>query len=97
MFRQKGSTDLPIVFFMADETDHETGLTGLTCAVTLSKNGGAFGAVISFVELADTDLVYEPAGEPPEFDFICEADWKNLCGDQKEADYIKALGLVVSG
>ena len=37
------------------------------------------------------------AASPSEFDFICEADWKNLCGDQKEADYIKALGLVVSG
>ena len=49
MFRQKGSTDLPIVFFMADETDHETGLTGLTCAVTLSKNGGAFGAALGTV------------------------------------------------
>jgi hypothetical protein len=49
MFRQKGSTDLPIVFFMADETDHETGLTGLTCVVTLSKNGGTFGAALGAV------------------------------------------------
>ena len=63
----------------------------------MSRNALILNNVISFVELADTDLVYEPAGEPPEFDFICEADWKNLLGDQPEADYIKALGLVVGG
>ena len=63
----------------------------------MTRNALILNGVISIVELADTDLVYEPAGEPPEFDFIAEADWKNLLGDQKEADYIKALGLVVGG
>ena len=42
--RAQNSTSHPILFFMADETDHITGLTGLTPTVTLSKNGGAFGA-----------------------------------------------------
>lgn len=63
----------------------------------MSRNALILNGIISFVELADTDLVYAPAGEPPEFDFICEADWKNLLGEQPEVDYIKALGLVVSG
>ena len=63
----------------------------------MTRNALILNNVISFVELADTDLVYGPASEPPEFDFICEADWKNLLGDQKEADYIKGLGLVVGG
>ena len=63
----------------------------------MTRNALILNGIISFVELADTDLVYEPAGEPPEFDLISEADWKNLLGDQKEADYIAALGLVVSG
>lgn len=63
----------------------------------MSRNALILNNVISFVELADTDLVYGPASEPPEFDFICEADWKNLLGEQSEADYIKALGLVVGG
>ena len=42
--RAQSSTSHPILFFMADETDHLTGLTGLTPAVTLSKNGGSFAA-----------------------------------------------------
>jgi hypothetical protein len=33
-----------LVFFMASSTDHVTGATGLSPTVTLSKNGGAFGA-----------------------------------------------------
>ena len=63
----------------------------------MSRNALILNGIISFVELADTDLVYEPAGEPPQIDFICEAAWKNLCGDQKEPDNIAALGLVVGG
>lgn len=38
------STARVVIFFMVDETDHVTGLTGLTVTVTLSKNGGAFAA-----------------------------------------------------
>ena len=42
--RQRNSTMYPISFFMADSADRVTGKTGLTPTVTLSKNGGAFGA-----------------------------------------------------
>ena len=42
--RKQSSTDYPINFFMADSADHITGKTGLTPAVTISKNGGAFAA-----------------------------------------------------
>ena len=40
----KLSTAGRIPFFMADQTDGLTGITGLTPTVTLSKNGGSFGA-----------------------------------------------------
>lgn len=42
--RKQSTTDYPIIFWMADSTDHVTGKTGLTPTVTISKNGGAFGA-----------------------------------------------------
>jgi hypothetical protein len=42
--RKISTTTYPIVFFMADSADHVTGKTGLTLTVTLSKNGGSFGA-----------------------------------------------------
>lgn len=42
--RKISTTTYPIVFFMADSADHVTGKTGLTPTVTISKNGGAFGA-----------------------------------------------------
>ena len=42
--RQQSTTTYPIPFFMAQTTDHLTGLTGLTPTVTISKNGGAFAA-----------------------------------------------------
>ena len=42
--RKQSSTDYPIVFFMIDSTDHVSAKTGLTPSVTISKNGGAFGA-----------------------------------------------------
>jgi len=42
--RAQNSTSHPILFFMADTSDHITGLTGLTPTVTLSKNGGSFAA-----------------------------------------------------
>ena len=34
-----------VMVFMADETDGETGETGLTLTLTLSKNGGAFASI----------------------------------------------------
>jgi hypothetical protein len=40
--RKRSSTNYPVVFFMADETDHMTGLVGLEPVVSLSKNGAAF-------------------------------------------------------
>ena len=42
--RKISTTTYPIVFFMADSADHVTGKTGLTPTVTISKNGGSFGA-----------------------------------------------------
>ncbi len=42
--RQQSSTMYPVTFFMADSVDRITGKTGLSPTVTISKNGGAFGA-----------------------------------------------------
>lgn len=42
--RKQGSTSYPITFLMVDAADHLAGKTGLTPTVTISKNGGAFGA-----------------------------------------------------
>lgn len=42
--RKQSDTTYPLIFFMADTTDHTTGKTGLSPTVTLSKNGGAFAA-----------------------------------------------------
>src|SRR5947209_5213346 len=39
-----GATDKVIPFLMVSSTDHLAGKTGITPAVTLSKNGGAFAA-----------------------------------------------------
>lgn len=46
---KKDTTTYPIVFFMVNSTDHVTGESGLTPTVTLSKNGGAFGAAAGAV------------------------------------------------
>lgn len=40
--RKLGSTTYAMPFFMADETDHITGKTGLAPTVSISKNGAAF-------------------------------------------------------
>lgn len=47
--RAQNSTSHPILFFMADTSDHITGLTGLTPTVTLSKNGASFVAAAGAV------------------------------------------------
>lgn len=47
--RKQSDTTYPLVFFMADITDHTTGKAGLSPTVTLSKNGGAFGAAAGAV------------------------------------------------
>lgn len=47
--REQASTLYPINFLMVDNTDHVTGLTGLTPVVTLSKNGGAFAGAAGAV------------------------------------------------
>lgn len=44
MERKQNSTDRPIEWFHASSIDHNAGATGLTCTVTISKNGGGFGA-----------------------------------------------------
>jgi hypothetical protein len=40
----KQSTTRNLMFLMVDSSDHVTGKTGLTVTVTVSKDGGAFGA-----------------------------------------------------
>ncbi len=51
--RKQGSTNYPYQFFMASSADHVAGVTGLTPAVQLSKNGGSFAAATgSVTELA---------------------------------------------
>lgn len=44
-----GNTDIPLLFLLVDDADHLTGKTGLSPAVTLSKNGGAFAVPIGAV------------------------------------------------
>lgn len=41
---KQSQTDVPLLFFMVDSTDHVTPKTGLTPTVTLSKNGGSFAS-----------------------------------------------------
>lgn len=47
--RKQSTTTYPILFFMANSTDHLTGQTGLTPTVTISKNGASFGAAAGAV------------------------------------------------
>lgn len=47
--RELGTTDYPILFFMADSADHITGLLGLAPTVLLSKNGAGFNAALGAV------------------------------------------------
>jgi len=42
--REQSSTGYPIQFLMVDSLNHIIGKTGLSPTVTISKNGGAFGA-----------------------------------------------------
>lgn len=44
-----GQTSKDLLFFMADETDHITGVTGLSPTVTISKNGGSFASPLGSV------------------------------------------------
>lgn len=58
----------------------------------MSRDVLILGNVVTFLDRGEKDVTIIP----PDASFIAEADWKNLLADQKEADYIKALGLVVS-
>jgi hypothetical protein len=59
--RQQNSTSYPITFLLVTSIDHITGATGKTPTVTLSKNGGAFGAAAGLVsEIANG--IYALAG-----------------------------------
>jgi hypothetical protein len=42
--RKQSTATYPVLFFMADSTDHITGKTGLSPTVTIAKNGGTFAA-----------------------------------------------------
>lgn len=41
---KQSTTAYPLIFFMTDSADHVSGKTGLTCTVTISKNGGSFAS-----------------------------------------------------
>ena len=41
---KQSQTAQPLLFLMVDSTDHISPKTGLTCTVTLSKNGSAFAS-----------------------------------------------------
>ncbi len=41
---KQSSTQLPLIFFMTDSSDHISGKTGLTPTVTIAKNGGSFAS-----------------------------------------------------
>lgn len=59
---KNGDTSKVIKWFMRDSVDHRTGKTGLTVAVTLSKNGAAFGAAAGTVaEIANGWYKLTPA------------------------------------
>jgi len=59
--RQLSSTSYPITFLLVLSIDHITGATGKTPTVTLSKNGGSFGAATGAVsEIANG--IYALAG-----------------------------------
>ena len=58
----------------------------------MSRDVLILGNVVTFLERGEKDVTVIP----PDASFIAEADWKNLLAGQSEADYIKALGLVVS-
>jgi hypothetical protein len=47
--RQQNSTAHPITFLIVSSTDHNAGLSGLSPAVTVSKDGGAFAAAAGAV------------------------------------------------
>jgi hypothetical protein len=49
----KQSTIRNVMVFMVDETDHVTGLAGLTLAIDLSKDGGGFAAISPTVTEVD--------------------------------------------
>jgi hypothetical protein len=57
----------------------------------MSRDALIRGNTVIFLDRSEGDATAIPPGAS----MIYEADWKNLLGDQKEADYIKALGLVV--
>lgn len=42
--RQLGSSSHPVPFLLVSDSDHSTGVTGLSPTVTISKDGGAFAA-----------------------------------------------------
>ncbi len=47
--RKQSTSSYPIVFFLADSTDHISPATGKTVTVTLSKNGGSFASAAGAV------------------------------------------------
>lgn len=59
--RAQSSTSYPLQFLLVLSSDHITGATGKTPTITISKNGGAFGAAAGAVtEIANG--VYSLAG-----------------------------------
>lgn len=66
---QQSTTTQPLVFLMVDSSDGITGKTGLTVTVTLSKNGGSFGAASGSVSEIANGL-YKVAGNATDSDTV---------------------------
>lgn len=66
---QQSTTTQPLVFLMIDSSDGKTGKTGLTVTVTLSKNGGTFGAASGSVSEIANGL-YKVAGNATDNDTL---------------------------
>ena len=69
--RKQSTTTYPVQFLMVDSTDHVTAETGLSPTVTISKNGGAYGAASGAVTEVGNG-VYSYAGNATDRDTLGE-------------------------
>lgn len=89
MSRKKGSTVNVVVFF-ADSADGKTGKTGLSPTITVSKDGGAFGALHGSVsEISSGDYKVVLDGTDTNTDGAI-----SLHGTGTGADNVDALNIV---
>lgn len=76
--RKQSDTTYPLFFFMVDSTDHVTGKTGLSPAVTISKNGGSFASPSGAVTEVGNGL-YKIAGNATDSNTLGEL-WIHATG-----------------